>query len=52
VGLAACRLQRHGNTLVLRLGQTHADLAGGDAVQRRLRLLGGALNLTPRLEYA
>jgi exopolyphosphatase/guanosine-5'-triphosphate,3'-diphosphate pyrophosphatase len=52
VGLAASRLERHGNTLVLRLGQSHADLAGGDAVQRRLKLLGAALNLTPRLEYA
>ena len=52
VGLAASRLERHGDTLVLRLGQPHADLAGGDAVQRRLKLLGGALNLTPRLDYA
>jgi exopolyphosphatase/guanosine-5'-triphosphate,3'-diphosphate pyrophosphatase len=52
VGLAASRLERHGDTLVLRLGQSHADLAGGDAVQRRLKLLGSALNLTPRLDYA
>jgi len=52
VGLAASRLERHGSTLLLRLGQPHADLAGGDAVQRRLKLLGAALNLTPRLELA
>ena len=48
-GLAASRLERDGNVLVLRLGEGHADLAGGDAVQRRLKLLGSALALTPRL---
>ena len=49
VGLAASRLQRDGDALVLRLGQGHADLAG-DAVTRRLKLLGTALGLAPRLE--
>ena len=52
VGLAASRLERSGDALVLRLGAAHADLAGGDAVQRRLKLLGVALGLTPKLETA
>jgi exopolyphosphatase / guanosine-5'-triphosphate,3'-diphosphate pyrophosphatase len=52
IGLAASGLQRDGEALVLHIGQQHADLAGGDSVQRRLKLLGGALNLTPRMEYA
>ena len=52
VGLAASRLQRKDDALVLMLGAGHADLAGGDAVQRRLKLLGGALGLKPQLELA
>jgi exopolyphosphatase/guanosine-5'-triphosphate,3'-diphosphate pyrophosphatase len=52
VGLAASRLERAGQTLILRLGHTHADLAGGDAVLRRMRLLGTALGLEARLELA
>lgn len=52
VGLAASRLERDGTALVLRLGQPHADLAGGDAVQRRLKLLGTALGLDARIERA
>jgi exopolyphosphatase/guanosine-5'-triphosphate,3'-diphosphate pyrophosphatase len=51
VGLAASRLQRDGDALVLRLGQGHADLVG-DAVTRRLKLLGTAMGLVPRLEIA
>lgn len=47
-GLAVSRLERDGGDLCLRLGQTHADLAG-DAVQRRLKLLGTALGLPARL---
>ncbi|WP_353216863.1 Ppx/GppA family phosphatase [Sandarakinorhabdus sp.] len=49
VGLAASRLERNGETLMLRLGAGHAELAG-EAVVRRLKLLGTALALTPRLE--
>lgn len=52
VGLAASRLERAGDALVLRVGNGHVDLAGGDAVQRRLKLLGGALGLTTQLELA
>ena len=52
VGLAASRLERRGDTLLLRLGAGHGDLAGGDAVQRRLKLLGGALGLAARIEPA
>ncbi len=48
VALAASRLEREADMVVLRLNAGHADLAG-DAVQRRLKLLGNALGLTPRL---
>lgn len=48
VGLAASRLERDGPAVVLRLGQSHADLIG-DAVMRRLKLLGTSLGLEPRL---
>ncbi len=48
VALAASRLERDGNALVLRLGAGHADLAG-DAVLRRLKLLGNGLGLEPKL---
>ena len=48
VGLAASRLERDGDALVLRLGAGHGDLAG-DAVLRRLKLLGAALVLEPKL---
>lgn len=48
VGLAASRLERDGTSLVLRLGQSHADLVG-DAVNRRLKLLGTSLGLEPKL---
>jgi exopolyphosphatase/guanosine-5'-triphosphate,3'-diphosphate pyrophosphatase len=46
--LAASRLERDGNLLLLRLNPGHADLAG-DAVLRRLKLLGGVLGLEHRL---
>ncbi|WP_310475541.1 Ppx/GppA family phosphatase [Sandarakinorhabdus sp.] len=49
VGLAASRLERDGDAVLLRLGGGHADLAGGDAVQRRLKLLASSLGLEPRL---
>lgn len=48
VGLAASRLERDGSKLVLRLGQGHEDLAG-DAVLRRMKLLGNVLGLEPAL---
>jgi exopolyphosphatase / guanosine-5'-triphosphate,3'-diphosphate pyrophosphatase len=48
IGLAASRLERDADTLLLKLGAGHADLAG-DAVLRRLKLLGGALGLEPKL---
>ncbi len=47
-GLAVSRLERDGGDLCLRLGHAHADLAG-DAVLRRLKLLGNALELPARL---
>jgi len=49
-GLAVSRLERDGTGLCLRLGQAHADLAG-DAVQRRLKLLGNVLGLPARLAF-
>jgi exopolyphosphatase/guanosine-5'-triphosphate,3'-diphosphate pyrophosphatase len=49
--LAASRLERQGNMLVLKLGAGHADLAG-EAVLRRLKLLAGTLGLEPRLAIA
>ncbi|MFZ4383058.1 MAG: Ppx/GppA family phosphatase [Sandarakinorhabdus sp.] len=49
VGLAASRLERDGDSLLLRLGAEHGDLAGGDAVLRRLKLLGTTLALEPKL---
>ncbi|MEI6485156.1 MAG: Ppx/GppA family phosphatase [Sphingomonadales bacterium] len=52
VGLAASRLVRDGDTLRLHVGAAHADLAGGDAVQRRLRLLASALGLSAKLVIA
>ncbi|WP_156254599.1 Ppx/GppA family phosphatase [Sandarakinorhabdus oryzae] len=52
VGLAASRLERAGNALLLRVGNGHVDLAGGDAVQRRLKLLGAALGLQPQMELS
>jgi exopolyphosphatase/guanosine-5'-triphosphate,3'-diphosphate pyrophosphatase len=51
VGLAASRLERDGTNLVLRLGESHADLVG-DAVTRRLKLLGTALGMVPKLVIA
>jgi exopolyphosphatase/guanosine-5'-triphosphate,3'-diphosphate pyrophosphatase len=47
-GLAASRLRRDDGVLVLALGRDHADLAG-DAVLRRLKLLGTAVGLETRL---
>jgi exopolyphosphatase / guanosine-5'-triphosphate,3'-diphosphate pyrophosphatase len=48
VALAASRLERDGTALNLRLGANHADLAG-EAVLRRLKLLGNTLSLEPKL---
>jgi exopolyphosphatase/guanosine-5'-triphosphate,3'-diphosphate pyrophosphatase len=48
VALAASRLEREGDQVVLRIGTGHADLLG-DAVQRRLKLLGNALGLSARV---
>ena len=48
MGLAASRLERQGDTLVLKIGAAHANLAG-EAVLRRLKLLAGTLGLEPRL---
>lgn len=49
VGLAASRLERDADALILRLGAGQGDLAGGDAVLRRLKLLGTILALEPKL---
>jgi len=46
--LAASRLAREGNAVALHIGPGHALLIG-DAVQRRLKLLGNALGLEPRV---
>jgi len=48
VALAASRLERDGNTLLLRMDAGHADLVG-DAVLRRLKVLGNVLVLEPKL---
>ena len=50
-GLAASRLERDGTALVLRLAEGHEDLAG-DAVLRRMKLLGTVLGLEPALRQA
>jgi exopolyphosphatase/guanosine-5'-triphosphate,3'-diphosphate pyrophosphatase len=51
IALAASRLGRDGDTVVLRLNVGHGDLAG-DAVLRRLKLLGAVLGMSTRLEAA
>jgi exopolyphosphatase/guanosine-5'-triphosphate,3'-diphosphate pyrophosphatase len=48
VALAASRLERDGNAVLLRMNASHADLVG-DAVQRRLKVLGNVLGLEPKL---
>jgi exopolyphosphatase/guanosine-5'-triphosphate,3'-diphosphate pyrophosphatase len=48
VALAASRLERDGNAVLLRMNTSHADLVG-DAVQRRLKVLGNVLGLEPKL---
>jgi exopolyphosphatase/guanosine-5'-triphosphate,3'-diphosphate pyrophosphatase len=48
VALAASRLEREGGTLLLKLTASHGDLAG-DAVQRRLKLLGNTLGLDAKI---
>jgi exopolyphosphatase/guanosine-5'-triphosphate,3'-diphosphate pyrophosphatase len=45
---AASRLERDGNAVLLRMNASHADLVG-DAVQRRLKVLGNVLGLEPKL---
>jgi exopolyphosphatase / guanosine-5'-triphosphate,3'-diphosphate pyrophosphatase len=47
--LSASRLERVGGVVVLRLAPGHAALAG-ETVTRRLKLLGNALGLEPRVE--
>ncbi|MEY2883060.1 MAG: hypothetical protein RL490_784 [Pseudomonadota bacterium] len=47
--LAASRLTRAGSAVVLHLGNDHASLLG-DAVTRRLKLVGNALGLEPRVQ--
>jgi exopolyphosphatase/guanosine-5'-triphosphate,3'-diphosphate pyrophosphatase len=47
-GLSASGLERSGGTLVLRLAPEHAALVG-DTVARRLKLLGNALGLEPKI---
>jgi exopolyphosphatase / guanosine-5'-triphosphate,3'-diphosphate pyrophosphatase len=47
--LSASRLERVGGAVVLRLAPGHAALAG-ETVTRRLKLLGNALGLEPRVE--
>ena len=46
--LVASRLGREGDQAVLRIDARHSALLG-DAVQRRLKLVGGALGLEPRI---
>lgn len=47
VALAASRLERDGDALVLKLASAHGDLVG-EAVLRRLKLLATSLGLAPR----